>query len=58
MTGGGPAGTTQTFATEVYDTAFKGYDLGLAGALGLLWMVLLLVLVVIYVRCLGAGRET
>lgn len=50
LTGGGPAGTTQTFATEVYDLAFKGYDLGHAGALGLLWMGLLMILVVIYVR--------
>jgi multiple sugar transport system permease protein len=49
LTGGGPAGTTATFATEVYDTAFKGYDLGHAGALGLLWMVLLTALTVVYV---------
>lgn len=50
LTGGGPAGTTQTFATEVYDTAFKAYDIGRAGAIGLLWMLLLMVMVVIYVR--------
>jgi multiple sugar transport system permease protein len=50
LTGGGPAGSTQTFATQVYDTAFKAFDLGHAGALGLLWMGLLLILVVVYVR--------
>lgn len=50
MTGGGPAGATKTFATEVYDTAFKAYDLGTAGALGLLWMLLLLLLVIVYVK--------
>ncbi|MFF4875417.1 carbohydrate ABC transporter permease [Micromonospora sp. NPDC000668] len=50
MTGGGPAGTTETFATAVYETAFQGFDLGRAGALGLLWMVLLLVMVAVYVR--------
>lgn len=50
LTGGGPAGSTQTFATAVYETAFKGYDLGHAGALGLLWMALLSVFVFIYVR--------
>ncbi|WP_259363113.1 carbohydrate ABC transporter permease [Microbacterium esteraromaticum] len=49
LTGGGPAGTTSTFATEVYDTAFKAYDLGHAGALGIVWMALLTVLVVVYV---------
>jgi multiple sugar transport system permease protein len=57
MTGGGPAGTTQTFATEVYDTAFKGYDLGHAGALGLLWMALLMILVVVYVRFSERGEK-
>ncbi|SIM59663.1 carbohydrate ABC transporter permease [Micromonospora cremea] len=50
MTGGGPAGATETFATAVYETAFQGFDLGRAGALGLLWMVLLLGMVAIYVR--------
>lgn len=49
LTGGGPAGTTSTFATEVYDAAFRGYDLGHAGALGIVWMALLTVLVVVYV---------
>lgn len=57
LTGGGPAGTTQTFATEVYDMAFKGYDLGHAGALGLLWMGLLLILVVVYVRFSERGEK-
>lgn len=56
LTGGGPAGSTQTFATEVYDTAFKGYDLGQAGALGLLWMTLLLILVIVYVRFSERGE--
>ncbi|MGW3615101.1 carbohydrate ABC transporter permease [Micromonospora sp. NPDC005163] len=50
MTGGGPAGATETFATAVYETAFQGFDLGRAGALGLLWMMLLLVMVAVYVR--------
>lgn len=57
MTGGGPAGTTQTFATAVYDTAFKGYDLGRAGAIGLLWMALLSVLVVLYVKFSEGNEE-
>jgi multiple sugar transport system permease protein len=50
MTGGGPAGTTSTFATAVYDTAFRGLNLGKASAIGLLWMVLLLAVVAVYVR--------
>ncbi|MFK4789372.1 carbohydrate ABC transporter permease [Microbacterium sp. ZW T5_56] len=57
LTGGGPAGSTQTFATAVYDTAFRGFDLGHAGALGLLWMILLMGLVVVYVRFSEKGEK-
>lgn len=58
LTGGGPAGSTETFAVAVYETAFKGFDLGRAGALGLLWMVLLLALVVVYVRVSEKGEAS
>lgn len=57
LTGGGPAGSTSTFATEVYDTAFRGFDLGHAGALGLLWMILLSGLVVAYVWLSERGER-
>lgn len=57
LTGGGPAGSTQTFATAVYETAFQGFDPGHAGALGLLWMVLLMALVVGYVRASEKGEK-
>ena len=57
LTGGGPAGTTDTFATKVYDMAFRGWNLGTAGALGLLWMAILLVLVIIYVQVSERGTE-
>ena len=57
LTGGGPAGSTQTFATAVYETAFHGFDLGRAGALGLLWLLLLMVLVVVYVRFSEKGEK-
>jgi multiple sugar transport system permease protein len=50
LTHGGPAGTTTTFALGVYDTAFKGFDLGRASALGACWMVILMLLVVVYLR--------
>lgn len=58
VTGGGPAGRTQTFATSVYQTAFQGFDLGRAGALGLLWMMILFVLVVIYLRYSERSERT
>jgi multiple sugar transport system permease protein len=57
LTGGGPAGSTETFATSVYETAFHGFDLGRAGALGLLWLILLMALVVVYVRFSEKGEE-
>ncbi len=57
LTQGGPAGATTTFAVSVYTTAFKGFNLGRAGALGALWMVLLLVLVVVYVRLSERGER-
>lgn len=50
MTNGGPAKATTTFSIAVYETAFQGMDLGKAGAIGILWMVLLSLLVVIYLR--------
>lgn len=50
MTGGGPAGATTTFAVAVYREAFSGYDLGKAGAIGIVWMALLSVIVFFYLR--------
>ncbi|MBN2471491.1 MAG: sugar ABC transporter permease [Anaerolineae bacterium] len=56
MTTGGPAGTTTTFSVAVYQAAFQAFDLGQAGAIGLLWMILLSVIVGIYLR-FGANEE-
>ena len=56
LTQGGPAGATTTFSLAVYQAAFKGFDLGMAGALGLLWMVILLPVVLLYLR--GMERES
>ncbi|MFE5309586.1 carbohydrate ABC transporter permease [Isoptericola sp. NPDC056605] len=55
LTQGGPAGATTTFSLAVYETAFKGFDLGTAGALGVLWMLVLLPVVVLYLR--GTEKE-
>lgn len=48
MTSGGPAGSTTTFSVAVYQEAFEAFDLGMAGAIGLLWMALLSVIVGVY----------
>lgn len=50
LTGGGPAGSTTTFSVAVYEAAFDGFDLGRAGALGGLWVLILTGFVVLYVR--------
>ncbi|WP_353816191.1 carbohydrate ABC transporter permease [Agromyces sp. SYSU T00266] len=55
LTQGGPAGATTTFSLAVYETAFKGFDLGMAGALGVLWMLILLPVVILYLR--GMERD-
>lgn len=48
MTKGTSAGATTTFSVAVYQEAFEAFDLGKAGAIGLLWMILLSVIVGIY----------
>ena len=50
MTHGGPAGATTTFSVALYSEAFEAYDLGKAGAIGVLWMLILTALVVFYIR--------
>lgn len=49
MTGGGPVGSTTTLSIELYKTAFSKFDLGNAGAIGILWTVLMAALVAVYV---------
>ncbi len=56
MTQGGPAKATTTFSVAVYQTAFQSFDLGKAGALGILWMALLSLVVLVYLR-FGMGDE-
>jgi multiple sugar transport system permease protein len=50
MTTGGPAKATTTFSVAVYKTAFQKFDLGEAGAIGILWMGLLSIIVVLYLK--------
>ena len=57
MTQGGPAKATTTFSVAVYQTAFQAFDLGKAGALGILWMLLLSIVVIVYLRFGMRGEE-
>lgn len=48
MTGGGPVGSTTTLSIDLYKAAFARFDLGEAGAIGILWTSLMAVVVAIY----------
>lgn len=50
MTQGGPARATTTLAIEVYRNAFQNWNVGLAAAMGTIWVVLLSVFSYFYMR--------
>lgn len=50
MTGGGPAGSTSVMSLVVYQQAFEVFDLGTAAAIGVIWMLMLAVPTILYVR--------
>lgn len=50
MAEGGPARATTTLSIEVYRTAFKNWDMGLAATVGTIWAVLLAFFSFIYLR--------
>ncbi len=54
MTGGGPAGATETLSVLTYQTAFKFFKVGYASAIGVVLLLLCLALTLIY---LWAVRE-
>lgn len=50
LTRGGPAGATSTLSVELYSAAFQSFDLGRAGAIGIIWMALLVIPVYLVAR--------
>lgn len=52
MTGGGPAYGTSTLVIYVYQLAFTEYKLGYASAIGVVWLVLLLIIASLFIRVL------
>lgn len=50
MTGGGPGVSTTTLVIYVYQLAFSSYNVGYASAVGVVWLLILLVLAVGFVR--------
>ena len=52
MTQGGPGYSTTTLVIYVYRLAFENFDFGYASAIGVVWLVLLLVFALVYLRAI------
>jgi multiple sugar transport system permease protein len=55
-TQGGPVNATTTLSLYTYKLAFQQWDFGLAGAVGAIWSILLIVIAAIYVWLLERSR--
>ncbi len=55
LTGGGPVRATTVLSIEVYRRAFDQWDVGMASAIGLLWVVTILPAAYVYLRHLLKG---
>jgi multiple sugar transport system permease protein len=53
MTGGGPVYSTTTSVLYIYKAAFDQFDMGYASLIGVLWVLVLLVLSILYIRLLN-----
>ncbi len=56
ITVGGPANGTKTFCIYVYELAFDAWKIGRATALGVTWLLMLLLFSIFYMRYVG-GKE-
>lgn len=57
MTGGGPAGATEIWITQIYQIAFGRIRFGLASAYSVILFVVMMTMGVFYVRALTRGDE-
>ena len=57
LTGGGPAGATEVLPALLYNTAFRGNDLGGGAAVGVLLLMIVLAFVSLYIALTGATRS-
>ena len=55
LTGGGPVSATSVLSIQVYRLAFDQWDIGMASALGLLWVATILPAAYFYLRHLLKG---
>jgi multiple sugar transport system permease protein len=63
LTGGGPAGRTETLTVLTYNTAFRSFDFSYSATLGILAVVISVVLVLAYMhfavrRGIGGGAPS
>ena len=56
FTEGGPGRATLTLSLHAYRTAFHENKLGMGSAIGVVWMIFLLVFAYVYLRILGKGE--
>jgi multiple sugar transport system permease protein len=57
LTQGGPGNATETFVITVYKTAFNSAQIGYACAIGVTWLILLLVFVLAYFRLMHMNEK-
>jgi multiple sugar transport system permease protein len=50
LTQGGPVNATMVLSLYTYKAAFEDWDFGLASTIGTVWLALLLVFALVYVR--------
>lgn len=56
LTGGGPVRATSVLSVEVYRRAFEQWDIGIASAVGVLWVATLVPLAIWYLRMMLKGN--
>jgi multiple sugar transport system permease protein len=52
MTGGGPVYATTTLVIYIFQLAFAQFNIGYGAAVGTIWLIVLLILAVVYIRAL------
>jgi multiple sugar transport system permease protein len=57
LTSGGPGHATQVLSLYAFETAYRGFDFGYAGALSVVMFALLMALCYLYVRISGVLRS-
>ncbi len=56
-THGGPVNATTSFAVWVYVQAFENFNIGYAAAIGVIWLIFLLVLTFFYLRAVSGSEQ-